>query len=426
MTTGKVDFGELRARLDLADVAEGEGLRVWRRGGPRIIFACPGCGKGGTTARDDSGARARDGVTWGCVRCGEGGDVVDLLRLARGLDAAGAVKAACQLAGLDRETGRPTPGEVWRPRRAPPPPVPEAEPLAVEDLAERMRAVRLAAHHYQILAGLIAGDDWPSAAEHVDFLAEHGAFPRRRDLFNDRLQRVVPGLEENRLQALKYLGTRMGAAIGDARPILAELVGVCPSRNSGLRGYLETMGGAALVDAGARAGLFRHDGTDRFAGRLVYFWTDDGGRVVYLTGRAVPALVDVCNVRRDDKGEVIKGEALPVFAPDRRGDRLGVPAPSAPFGGHLALRRDGPVVIVEGELDAVHELVAGPAVATGGTGRMGNARGVEALRRFLAGREVIVAFDREADPDKQRRTDERAAELAQAIGARWVPGGVAA
>lgn len=419
-----VNFNELRARLDLADVAEGEGLRVWRRGGPRVIFACPACGKGGKTARDDSGARARDGVTWGCVRCGEGGDVIDLLRLVRGLDVAGAVKAACELAGLDRETGRPTPGEVWRPRRLPPP-EPEPEPLAVEDLAERMRAVRLAAHHYQILAELVVGDDWPSTAEHVDFLAERGAFPRRLDLFNERLQRIVPDLEEGRRQALAYLGQRMGAALEDARPILADLVGVCPARNSGLRGYLETMGGAALVEAGTRAGLFRRDGTERFAGRLVYYWTDERGRVVYLTGRAVPALVDVCG-RRDDKGEVIKGEALPVFAPERRGDRLGVPAPSTPFGAHLALVREGPVVIVEGELDAVHELVAGPAVATGGTGRMGNARGVEALRRFLAGREAIVAFDCDADPDKQRRTDQRAAELAQAIGGRWVPGGVAA
>jgi len=172
--------------------------------------------------------------------------------------------------------------------------------------------------------------------------------------------------------------------------------------------------------AGQRAGLFRRDRSERFAGRIVYFWADANGRVTYLTGRAVPALVDVCGIRRDSKGEVIKGEALP--KPENNPERIGVPLPQAPFGAHLA-QRSGPVLIVEGELDAVHELMGGPAVATGGTGRMGGARGVEALKKFLDGRPAIVSFDREIDAEKQARTDKRAVQLATALGARWLSGG---
>ena len=121
-----------------------------------------------------------------------------------------------------------------------------------------------------------------------------------------------------------------------------------------------------------------------------------------------------------------KAYALPVFDPERRGDRLGVPRVEAPFGIYHArcARKDAPdshTVIVEGEMDAIAELMTGPAVATGGTGRMGGSRSLSALRAAVADMDPIVCFDADGDPQKQKNTDQRAHDLALAIGCRWLP-----
>jgi len=419
--TARHDFEALRDGLDLAVIAEGEGLKVWRRS-RGLAMMCPACGRGD---RSGSGALSRDGVRWSCVRCEAKGDAIDIIRLCRRIDAAEAVRIARELAGL----GAPSPSTGWsvpsvRSASSGPRILPSVPALDAVDVAERMRAVRLAALHYQYLAGLADGEDWPSPEEHVDFLAELGAFDARRVRIGDGRRRV-PDLEVSIGAALAYLAERAWAALHDSRPLVAELVGICPAQDSGLRGWLRHHGGDALVEAGERAGLFLADGGEHFAGRLIYLWTDDIGRVVYLTGRAVPALVEVCGIQRNDKGEVIKGMALP--SPDNNPRRIGVQPPDYPFGAAVARRlvAEGDAIeLVEGELDAIHGLRAGPTVATGGTGRMGSERGAARLRAWLESLPSvtpIVSFDREADGGKQAEVDRRAMALARAVGGRVVP-----
>jgi hypothetical protein len=403
-------FDELRERLPLREVAESEGLKVkpWGRG---ILFDCPACMKGG---RDGSGARARDGVTWRCVRCGEGGDVVDVLRVSRGVDAKGAFREACELAGLRRDE-RPTerdkrpPTEVRRladTEEAP-------SPVGAEDLAERLRAVRFAMIHYRTLADLESDDpDRPTARGHVDFLAE-----LEREGFGATATRspdgylVLTDLEADIRKARGYLMQRLGAAWPEVRPVADELVGVCPSADSGLATWLRHHGGDELVEAAKRADLIRPDGRERFAGALVYAWHDLRGRAVYLTGRAVPGL------HRDPKAKLCPR------APYNNDAGIGLPLPEVPFGAFLADKLEGPIWICEGEADALHGLAVGPTVATGGAGRMGGARGVEAIKRWLGGREAVVRFDDEADPEKRAEIDRRAMDLARSVGCRWIPTG---
>lgn len=409
-------FDEIRERLPLRDVAEREGCKVRVRG-RGILFDCPVCMKG---CRDGSGARARDGVTWRCVRCGEGGDVVDLLRLTRGLDGKGAYREACELAGLRRDGGEKSP-MVWREVASADERQVEEDrqveespsPVGADDLAERHRAVRFATLHYRNLADLGSDDeDRVSSREHVDSLA--GLEPER---FGAKATRdadtylVLADLEVKREIARDYLMQRLGAAWPEVRDVNAELVGICPSDDTGLRVWLRFHGGDALVEAAKRADLILPDGREKFAGCLIYNWHDDRGRVVYLTGRAVPEL------HRDPKAKLCPK------APHNNDAGIGLPIPEVPFGGFLADELEGPIWIVEGELDAVHGLMAGPTVATGGTGRMGGAKGVGAIRRWLAGREGVVCFDNEADPVKRAEIDRRAMGLARAVGCRWVPTG---
>jgi len=409
-------YAELRARLSLRDLAAQEGLKVkaWGRG---ILFDCPVCMKGG---RDGSGARARDGVTWRCVRCGEGGDVVDLLRLTRGLDGKGAYREACELAALRWEGGEKSP-MVWREVASGDERQVEEDcqveespsPVEAEDLAERHRAVRFTGLHCVNLLDLGSDDeDRVSAREHIDFLAEldpegFGAKATR----DAEGYLVLAELEAKREIAGDYLMQRLGAAWPEVRDVNAELVGICPCDDTGLLVWLRFHGGNALVEAAKRADLILPDGREKFAGCLIYNWHDDRGRVVYLTGRAVPGL------HRDPKAKLCPK------APHNNDAGIGLPIPEVPFGGFLADELEGPIWIVEGELDAVHGLPAGPTVATGGTGRMGGAKGVGAIRRWLAGREAVVCFDDEADAVKRAEIDRRAMGLARAVGCRWVPTG---
>lgn len=211
-----------------------------------------------------------------------------------------------------------------------------------------------------------------------------------------------------------YLMERFGAAWPALRSIASELVGLCPAEDSGLRAWLRYHGGEALIEAARRADLISADGRERFARCLVYLWHDAFGRVVYLTGRKVPGFHP--HLLRDPKA---KNKCLCPRAPHNNSDGFGIPLPAMPFGAFLADKLDGPIFIVEGELDAVHELGAGPAVATGGTGRMGGRRGVEALKRWLRGRHAEVVFDHEDDPVKRAQIDRRAEELGQALGCGW-------
>ena len=131
--------------------------------------------------------------------------------------------------------------------------VPSVPALDAVDVAERMRAVRLAALHYQSVPRRARRrEDWPSPEEHVDFLAELGAFDAQRVRIGDG-RRMVPDLE---------------VGIAAARAYLAE-----------------------------RA------------------WTDDIGRVVYPTGRAVRRSRPRSGARSTQPGARQRTEARPAWSP---------------------------------------------------------------------------------------------------------------
>ncbi|MCC6621990.1 MAG: hypothetical protein IT385_12080 [Deltaproteobacteria bacterium] len=393
----------VRQRLDLVEVAAAEGLRVLRRA-RGAHFDCPACRR--ALGDGKPAAMTRDGVGWKCIRCDEHGDVIDLVRLGRRVTPGDALRLALELAG---PLAVP---EVSPPRPPPAGPSPSAPPLTDAERAARLRAVQVAATHYLTLAG----DD---ARSRLDFLAETLCGLRKV-----RFASSLPGLLLARAETAEtYLRARLGLA--DGRPLpdpVRELVGVCPGPDTGLQVDLADHGGPELVSAALSAGILhqRRDGSlvEALAGRLVYVWTDDLGRAVYLSARAVPGLVAAA---------APKALGLVVFNPEHRGDRRGVPRVRTPFGLHQARElaaSSSTVLVVEGELDALAALCAGVrACATGGTARLDNATGRASLRAALAWCKPIVAFDADESPNKQQKTDERARSLALAIGGRWVPAG---
>lgn len=373
-------FAEIRARLDVRDLAKREGLdgRDDKQG--RLHFTCPICGR-------THKAMSADGAGWHCVACGQKGDAVDLLAAVRGLDAGEALRVAKGLAGiLDDDRARWTPPP---PRRQPPPLV----VLSPDDAAARTRALRLAALHYGYLGGWHRDDDTPSPGEHLAHLQDFAGLP---DLEAARTKRDATAVRA-------YGGRRLAALDGRTDAQLAALVGAAPCARSGLREFLAHHG--ADVDAAVRAGLLRADGSEVLAGRLVYVWTDARGGPVYLTGRAIA----------DD--QQLKVYALPVHGAGAD-PTVGVPRPGVPFALAAALavaeeHPDLPILVAEGELDALALLSLGwPAVATGGTSRTPAAT----LAACLAGHPVRVVFDfGEADPAKQAQTDARAEDTAREL-----------
>ncbi len=442
----------VRAALSVEVAAECLGLSPRARGG-HVDFACPACGK---RTSDNKPAARVFGERWKCVRCEAKGDVIDLVRLVEGGDNAGALRRACEMARINPADYRdPIPGwklaervtalrdaderrrEAVRPALAC-----SAERLADDALAARLRALNLAAWHYLTLAPWHlrdegdayrdgpTGDDRPSAREHLEYIAEMVAPHKVPRLYPvDFLRGAVDDVLARAEVAAAYVRRRLGLGPDDEVPeVVRELVGVCPAQVTGLEALLYIHGGPALVQAGVDAGILRHwDGrlVEAFAGRIIYIWTDARGRAVYLTGRAVEVIGDDGEKRLAFLSErAPKALGLPVFDPERRCDRLGVPRVEAPFGIHHALRAAAQAthtVIVEGELDALAELMTGPAVATGGSGRMGGARSLPALRAAIADLNPIVQFDCDDDPEKRKNTDQRAHDLALAIGCRWLP-----
>jgi hypothetical protein len=318
---------------------------------------------------------------------------VDIVAAVRGLDRGAALEATCELAGLDRrESGLGASAPPPRPRQAPTVPL-----LTEAELHERLCVLRLAALHYRVLSRWCRDDDGSERRSRLDHLVDMAGLDPGK----------VQGIIVDSDTAGAYLEGRIGVTPTDP---LAELVGVCPGRRSGLREHLFDKGGRALVDVGQRAGLLRADGSESLAGRVVYIWTNARGGVVGLTGRAVPGLV------RDEAPKVL---ALPVHGTGSDPER-GIPRAGVPFGLHLALRLPGPILIVEGETAALAALRDGdPAVATGGTSRTRPEDLSAALGDRVA--DAMVVFDCESDPDKQRATDDRAEGLASALGCLWVP-----
>ncbi len=450
----------VRAALPVAVAAEHLGLNPRAHGG-HVDLDCAVCGK---RTSDGKPAARVFGDRWKCVRCDAKGDVFDLIGIVEGFDSGGALRRACELAGINPADYR-DPIPAWklservaalraadeRRRESVRPALKcSAEALVEDVLAARLRALNLAAWHYMTLAPWHlrdhgdpdrdgpTGNDRPTAREHLEYLADMVAPHKVPRLYPVDFPRGAVGVVlERAAVAAAYVRRRLGLGPdADVPEVVRELVGVCPAQVSGLEALLHIHGGAELVQAGVDAGILRRwDGRliEALAGRIIYVWADARGRAVYLTGRAVEAVGDDGRKRplwlREDAPKAL---GLPVFDPERRGDRLGVPRVEAPFGIYharalAALTQDRSVFVVEGEMDALAALAAGfPAVATGGTGRMDTERGRPLLRAALEGLNPIVSFDADPDPEKRQKADAHSRRLAHAIGetrGRWLPAG---
>ncbi|MBL8786201.1 MAG: hypothetical protein JNJ59_14980 [Deltaproteobacteria bacterium] len=228
--------------------------------------------------------------------------------------------------------------------------MPAAHPLA-------RRALRLAALHYQYLAGSLVdlAEDVPSPEEHLRYLVDVcGLSPLRAFLIEGAIRQIRRGAER-------------------------ALVGLSPLANNGLRGFLAHLGGERLVEGAEAAGLVEgHD--EPFAGCFVFLWHDEAGNVTSLTGQKV------------DDGAPVVARML---------------GPSLPFGLAEALRLEGPIFVVEDESLAAASLAAGrPTIALGRPSRFAP----ELVALALAGRPAVVFADGFGDVTRARH-------LAQVIGA---------
>jgi hypothetical protein len=338
-------FADLRRRLDCRDIASEGGLRVGHRKFQCPSQACPSHKHKRLTVLCD------DGQTFTCQACPDvRGDVVDLIQLIWGLTKKEAMADAMCRAGLD------SPGP-------PPPPPKRKEPeryvFGETDLSERLDALTIAEDHYDRLRR--QGDR---------YLSELSATMTRSD----------------QAETLKWLRVAR-AYLNDDRGIapMMELpirVGLAPTWRNGLRERLDQEGGAAMVDAGFRCGLLKESKAgwfERFKGRvfLPWHWTD--GRACNAKGRAIPALTKPAGLWVDEGTGNLRQPMDFLGTNDSDVNHPPeMPKPPLPFGWTAAMgigqtRTGGrtealPIIIQEGELDALSAMIAGmPSIATGGT-----------------------------------------------------------
>lgn len=345
---------QVRAQLTLGEAAHTVGCEGPTEG----PVVCPNAGCDGHQAQERT--VTFDGDAWRCAICQAGGDVVDLVRAARGLSESGALGVAARIAGI----------RVDAPQITAP-----AERIVIEpaDLAERHHALAVATDHYDRLRR--EGD------EYIESLGAMALSDHQREEINRGLR-----------TARRYL-QRRGLAPLAAMPLP---IGLVPAKDTGLLARLKSDGDGDLVAAARRCGLItRHrNPRERYAGRVFLPWRDPSGRVWNVKGRGILDLANHCGLAVDEEGRLRWPMLFLSTADHNPKNPPHMPRPTHPFG-YLAAQQllkgatgDHPIIILEGEIDAVSGLLAGvPCVSTGGTSGSGRAP----LKDLVFGDDVVVS-----------------------------------
>ena len=386
---------EIKSRLDVVEVAETVGLE------PRgKHFNCPAC-------QGVRKAMSKDGLGWHCVKCEEAGDVLTLIKLAEGLDDKQMIQRGAELAGVEALLVARGRGSVHLPPvRERPEPVRFRIPETI--VADRYRTLTTCVDHYDQIRrdGQKYLDKLGFTGRAYELTLKH--LPAARAYFKER-----------------------GFPVPSSLPIK---VGLAPSWDSGLAHRLYAEGGESMVRLGVDVGMLadrRGPGGglyERMRGRVILPWCLLDGTVVYLKGRAIPALADEMKLNGSD-GSIFR--LLGLRTKDDDPESLPqVPTPPVPFGlpwaAELADRQENrqPVLIMEGELDVLSALISG-VPALGGT------RNADTIRAALGDqREPLVLYDndghkaeRERQEGKERTTLDivsgSARKLAKALRGRW-------
>lgn len=373
-------FEEIRRRIDCRDLADSLGLTV-----QHDYFQCPTGDACPSAKRHRRTCKSSDGKTWHCMACSVHGDAVDLLQEVKGLDKKAAIAEAKAIAGLAEDgsaTGPPPP------RNHPPP----APAVRAPDLELRIAALTIATDHYDRIRR--DGDDYLATLP----LADDDREATNRGLILGR----------------RYLNQRGIAPLRD----LPIPVGLVVAWRTGLRERLAAEDDDRLVAAAERAGLLARSRRpyERFRGRVWLPWRTAEGRTVNVKGRAIPTLAELCGLTTAEGGR-LKVPMLMLRSSNSETRPQQMPKPEQPFGwGTAHEQADQPLIIVEGEIDALSAHLAGwSGVATGGAGGVGG----PPIAALASDRECIVLFDGDAVPQKRQSIGSKAAKLARAVGGRW-------
>jgi hypothetical protein len=379
-------YEDLRARLHPLDVAGQLGLRVKSN-----YFECPHDGCNVVKGKVVPKAQAFDDGHWRCCKCEAKGDAVELLQIREGLDKGEATERAKYLAGLDDDRPPPPP-----PSRPDPPKVPQAF------LDRAIEVYTIATDHYDRLR-----------REGDSYLARFG---------NDLSPADRSTTGKARASGLAYLNGRGIAPLVKHR----VPIGLAPSLRTGLlirlREWSDPLDVAVTHGLAYKAKSRSHE--EAYRGRVWLPWQDDKGNTLSVKGRAIPDLAAHNNLRRNKEDGSI---AMPMKSPRTTiyGDKFPQAVkPTHPFGWAPAIEllRSGapePLLIVEGEIDALSAMLTGyPAVATGGSSGVGTTvlAGLLDKQPFR----TLVLFDRDDDDETRARVEEDAQKLAAKTRSRWV------
>jgi hypothetical protein len=319
-------YAEVKARLSVSAVVALLGIPFKGKD-----FRCPKC-------QGDNKARSNDDRGWCCVKCDGKGDGIDLFQMVKLVSPEQALAMAAVAVGYEVDGGNnpavpmsrfPAPAILLE--------IPEGGVARAPPRADRRdAALRLAAPKPRGI---------PDLARLPLRLRRH---QRRRP------RKALPRLPRH--QPDKTYSTK---------------IGIAPSWASGLIERLEKEGGSTLVEHGIGAGLLvkrKSDGGlfEWMRGRVLFPWCNPGimGETVYIKGRKIHDLEIPC--RTADAPNYM---GLRTSGSDGRMPHVTkpvVPYGEPWFGENLAKGVDGPVLVLESEIDAFSANLCGiPAIAIG-------------------------------------------------------------
>jgi hypothetical protein len=351
-------YAEVKARLSVSAVVALLGIPFKGKD-----FRCPKC-------QGDNKARSNDDRGWCCVKCDGKGDGIDLFQMVKLVSPEQALAMAAVAVGYEVDGGN---NPAVPMSRFPAPAILLEIPKEV--LLERHRALTVAMQHYDSLRR--------SPEEYLTWLGFRYDYAVINAVDLGRRYLVSRGINPDKTYSTK--------------------IGIAPSWASGLIERLEKEGGSTLVEHGIGAGLLvkrKSDGGlfEWMRGRVLFPWCNPGimGETVYIKGRKIHDLEIPC--RTADAPNYM---GLRTSGSDGRMPHVTkpvVPYGEPWFGENLAKGVDGPVLVLESEIDAFSANLCGiPAIAIGGGG---GGVSTDDLKRFLSGkfldetgRRVLVMFD---------------------------------